>query len=87
MAMKEITMKELKLELSSGLRMLKGFCFEGELCDGWRQLDDNTIQFRKVDGRVTRGIIPDEIECIGTTKIFNERKGYSKVYQNVVLKA
>ena len=81
-----MTMKELTSALSAGINMLKGFCFDGELCNAWQKIDSSTIQFRKVDGRLTRKVSLEEIDCIGKFEIFDDREGFAKRYPNVVLK-
>lgn len=81
-----ITMKELKTRLSAALNMIKGFCFNGKLCNGWRQVSETVIEFRySDDGRIVR-IKIDEIDSIGTAKIFDKHNGFSKPYPNVITK-
>jgi hypothetical protein len=77
-------MKELKTTLSAAINMIKGFCFNGRLCNGWRQVDESNIEFRYADdGRIARVNLND-IESIGTYKIFDERHGFNKPYPNVI---
>jgi hypothetical protein len=81
-----ITMKELKTTLSAALNMIKGFCFNGRLCNGWRQVNETVIEFRySDDGRITR-IDLDQIDSIGKALIFDKRRGYNKPYPNVITK-
>ena len=86
MEIKTITMKELKTTLSAALNMIKGFCFNGRLCNGWRQINEAVIEFRySDDGQIAR-IRIDEIDSIGTAKIFDSRRGFNKPYPNVITK-
>lgn len=79
-----ITIKELKTKLSASLNMLKGFCANGKLCNGWHEINENVIEFRFAeDGRFAR-IKVDEIEAIDICKIYDKRNGFNKSYPNVI---
>lgn len=81
-----ITMRELKTRLSAALNMIKGFCFNGRLCNGWREINENVIEFRYSDDGRSARIRIDEIDSIGTAKIFDNRNGFCKPYPNVITK-
>lgn len=79
-----MNMKELKTTLSAALNMIKGFCYNGRLCNGWREINENVIEFRYTDnGRTTRVNLND-IESIGKCSIYDERNGFNKPYPNVI---
>ena len=81
-----MTMKELTTTLSASLNMLKGFCYNCRLCNGWRKVNETVIEFRySDDGRIAR-IELDQIDSIGKVLIFDKRCGYNKPYPNVITK-
>ena len=81
-----MTMKELKTTLSEALTMIKGFCCNGILCNAWRQIDDDVIEFRHVEDKKIVRVNVNNIE-IGKCTIYDERNGFNKPYPNVILKA
>ena len=79
-------MRELKIRLSASLNMLKGFCCNGILCNGWREVSDEVIEFRpKGPGRIIRINVSDIVR-VDTCRIYDERNGFNKPYPNVVTK-
>ncbi len=58
--------KEVKTELSASINMLHGFCYNGKLCKGWREINENVIEFMYADGKTFSRVKVDEISEIGT---------------------
>lgn len=81
-----ITMKELKTRLSASLNMIKGFCCNGKLCNAWRQIDDNVIEFRQTEDRKIVRVNINDISEISTFHIYDARRDFNKPYPNVITK-
>ena len=78
-----MTIKEIKTQLSASLNMLHGFCYKGKLCKGWREINENVIEFMFADGKTFARVRVNEISEIGTFKLYDELNGFRVPYANV----